>query len=90
MPPSISESSGIPKPKNLFAGVETTFAPLFTGQVFFMPEGLHSRDSREVTGREVWHVRAGVAARADKRQGGADSIAFSSRSLPCSLPCRAS
>ena len=87
MPPSISESSGIPKPKNLLAGVESGFAPLFTGQLFFMPEGLHSGDSREATGREVWHARAGVAAGADKRQGGADSIAFF---VPIPLPCRAS
>ena len=69
MGPSISESSGIPKTKYLFRGVETGFIPLFTGQVFFRLPGLHWRDSRKATEREVWHVRGPVVAAADKRQG---------------------
>ena len=76
MPPSIGESSGIPNTKNLFWGVETGFAPLFTGQVFFAPEGLRERDSREGTEPEVWHARAPVVAASRKRQGEGDSIAF--------------
>jgi hypothetical protein len=49
--------------------VEISFAPLFTGQVFFAPRGLHWRDSREATEQEGWHVRAPVVGAADKRQG---------------------
>jgi hypothetical protein len=45
MDPSISESSGIPKGKKLFRRVERRLHPLFTGQVFFQPQGLRWRDS---------------------------------------------
>jgi hypothetical protein len=69
MDASIGESSGIPNTKNSLPGVEIAFVPLFTGQVFFMPGGLHSGDSREATGREVWHARGPVVERRDKRQG---------------------
>ena len=69
MLPSISESSGIPKGKKLLRRVETGFAPLFTGQVFFRPPGLRWRDSREATEREVWHVRAPVVGAADTGHG---------------------
>jgi len=51
MAPSISESSGIPKGKKLFRRVERQLHPLFTGQVFFQPRGLHWGDSRMATER---------------------------------------
>ena len=76
MPPSIGESSGIPNTKNLSGRVEIGFIPLFTGQVFFGPEGLHCRDSREGPEPEVWHARAAMVAAARKRQGEGDSIRF--------------
>ena len=66
---TISESSGIPKGKKLSRRVETGFAPLFTGQVFFQLIGLHWRDSREATEREVRYVRGTVVAAASRRRG---------------------
>jgi len=66
---TISESSGIPKGKKLSRRVETGFAPLFTGQVFFQLIGLHWRDSREATEREVRHLRGTVVAAASRRRG---------------------
>ena len=74
---SIGESSGIPKGKKLLRRVEIGFAPLFTGQVFFQPPGLHWRDSREVTERtslrlragEGWHARAPVVGGPDTLHG---------------------
>jgi hypothetical protein len=86
MGPSIGESTRIPKTKKLFGHVETGFAPLFTGQVFFWPIGLHWRDSREATEREVWHVRAPVVGAADTGHGGRRFHRFS---VPFSVPCRA-
>jgi hypothetical protein len=44
MGPSIGESSGNPKRKNVPEGVDFTFAPLFTGAVFFQARGLRSQD----------------------------------------------
>ena len=49
--------------------METGFAPLFTGQVFFRPPGLHWRDSREAAEREVWHFRASTPGATDTRHG---------------------
>jgi hypothetical protein len=43
--PTISESSGIPKGKKLSPPCGASLRPLFTGQVFFHPSGLHWRDS---------------------------------------------
>ena len=40
---------GFPSEKNLHAGPGSTFAPLFTGQLFIVAEGLPRRDSREAT-----------------------------------------
>ena len=86
MGPSIGESTRIPKTKKLFGHVETGFAPLFTGQVFFRPPGLHWRDSREATEREVWHVRAPVVGAADTGHG---ARRFHRFSVSFSVPCRA-
>ena len=47
---------GIPSEKNLREAPIRTLRPLFTGQVFFVTEGLRREDSREATGG----VRAGM------------------------------
>ena len=49
---------GFPSEKNCSEGVNFGFVPLFTGQLFIVPEGLLWEDSREATG-----VRAGMPAR---------------------------
>src|SRR6266540_1426519 len=59
MPPSIGESSGIPKGKKYPHHVERRLRPLFTGQVFFQPPGLRSRDSRKPTEGASVGLRAG-------------------------------
>ena len=40
---------GFPSEKNCFARANFSFVPLFTGQLFILPEGLLWRDSGEVT-----------------------------------------
>src|ERR1700716_2435052 len=73
MLPSISESSGIPKRKNCFKRANLSFAPLFTGQLFIVAEGLPRRDSREAIACPGWHARLRMAWRSDNRHGAADS-----------------
>ena len=41
---------GFPRRKNLSGVVNSSFAPLFTGQLFIVPLGLPCGDSREATG----------------------------------------
>jgi hypothetical protein len=41
---------GFPREKNCFQGADFGFAPLFTGQLFIVGEGLLRGDSREATG----------------------------------------
>jgi hypothetical protein len=76
--PSISESSGIPKPKNLRSAVDRVFAPLFTGQgnfsAIFPGYGLILRDSRRPTGNPGGrHVGAVMAGRQNRGQAATDS-----------------
>ena len=68
--PSISESSGNPKRKKLFRRPGFRLRPLFTGQLFIVPTGLPSRDSREATGGwPGWHARSSMASGRDNPQG---------------------
>ena len=79
MEPSISESSRIPKGKKVCRPVEQTLHPLFTGQVFIRPDGLHREDSPVRAGREGWHARGPVVRCPNKRQSGG-------RFHPCRAP----
>ena len=82
MPPTISESSGIPKGKKLSPPCGVGLHPLFTGQVFLRPQGLRVSDSPQGPRRgEGWHAGAAVVRCPDNRQGAADSI-------PCRVPCQ--
>jgi hypothetical protein len=40
---------GFPSEKIIPRAVKSSFVPLFTGQLFILPEGLHRRDSRKPT-----------------------------------------
>ncbi len=82
MPPTISESSGIPKGKKLSPPCGAKVLPLITGQVFLRPQGLRVSDSPEGPRRgEGWHAGAAVVRCRDNRQGAPDSI-------PCRVPCQ--
>jgi hypothetical protein len=65
---------GFPRKKNHSARANLSFAPLFTGQLFIVAEGLLREDSREVTGCPGWHARRPMATGPDNRHGAADSI----------------
>ena len=82
MPPTISESSGIPKGKKLSPPCGAKVLPLITGQVFLRPQGLRVSDSPQRPRRgEGWHAGVAVVRCPDNRQGAADSI-------PCRVPCQ--
>jgi len=52
---------------------DLSFAPLFTGQLFIVPEGLRRKDSDDATAWPGWHARRPMACGPDNRQGAADS-----------------
>ena len=78
MGPSISESSGIPKGKNLSRACGSTASPaVHRAGIFSARRDCTGETRREATEREVWHARAPVVGR--PRISGkvrADSIAF--------------
>ena len=57
MPPSISESSGIPKRKKLYGAREFRLRPAVHRQLFIARKGLPRRDSRDAAGSPDRHAR---------------------------------
>jgi hypothetical protein len=64
---------GFPSEKNCLERANLSFAPLFTGQLFIVAEGLPRRDSGEAIACPGWHARLRMAWRPDNRHGAADS-----------------
>jgi hypothetical protein len=69
---------GFPSKKIAFHGASPNFAPLFTGQLFFVhrwPAGTCVAETQvKLPTCPGWHARWPMVSRIDKRHGGIDSI----------------